>query len=107
MEQGNKVRIGMTTPATEEDCKAGRAIFYIPDNRSTVYDLGRPLPLTARYKQDTDTSTANEQRIITAGTVVEVIQCEIGDNGEILVGFRYSGGEGICMLKEVEIVESC
>jgi hypothetical protein len=98
-------QIAMTTPATEEDCKAGRAIFYIPDNRSKVYDLGRALPLPARYRQDTDTSTAKEQGIIPAGTAVEIIQCEIGDNGEILVGFRYHGGEGICMLNELEIVE--
>jgi hypothetical protein len=33
-------------------------------------------------------------------------QCEIGDNGEILVGFRYDGGEGLCMLNEIDIIES-
>jgi hypothetical protein len=98
-------QIAMTMPATEEDCKAGRAIFYIPDNRSKVYDLGWALPLPARYRQDTNTSTAKEQGIIPAGTAVEIIQCEIGDNGEILVGFRYDGGEGICMLSELEIIE--
>jgi hypothetical protein len=96
-------QIAMTTPATEEDCKAGRAVFYIPDNRSKVYDLGRPLPLAARYRQDTDISTAKEQGSIPAGTVVDIIQCEIGDNGEILVGFRYAGGEGLCMLNELDI----
>jgi hypothetical protein len=96
----------MKQPATEEDCKAGRAIFYIQDNRSKVYDLGRPLPLRARIRQDTETSTADKQKIIPAGTPVEIIQCEIGDNGEILVGFRYDGREGICMLKEIEIIES-
>ena len=96
----------MKQPATEEDCKAGRAIFYIPDNGSKVYDLGQPLPMQARVREDTETSTANKQEIIPAGTPVEIIQCEIGDNGEILVGFRYDGGEGICTLKEIEIIES-
>jgi len=104
MHDKENTHIAMTTPATEEDCKAGQAIFYIPDNRSKVYDLGRPLPLTARYRQDTETSTAKEQGIIPAETVVEIIQCEIGDNGEILVGFRYAEGEGLCMLNELEIL---
>ena len=94
----------MKTPATEEDCKAGRAIFFVPDNRSTIYDLGKPLPLQARIKQDTEVGTSQE--IILAGTLVEIIQCEIGDNGEIVVGFRYDGGEGICMLNELEIPEA-
>src|SRR6478672_8974792 len=97
-------QIAMTTPATEEDCKAGRAIFYVPDNRSTVYDLGRPLPLPARYRQDTEIGTGDQLRNIPAGTPVEIIQCEIGDNGEIVVGFRYDGGEGLCMLHELEII---
>jgi hypothetical protein len=44
--------------------------------------------------------------VIPAGTPVEIIQCEIGDNGEILVGFRYDGGEGICMLNELKILEA-
>ena len=102
----NEARLGATKPATEEDCKAGRAIFYIPDNRSTVYDLGRPLPLQARIRQDSDYGTASERGKIPAGTLVEIIQCEMGDNGEILVGFRYDGNDGICMLNELEILES-
>jgi hypothetical protein len=106
MEKENQARIGMKTRATEEDCKAGRAIFFVPDNRSTVYDLSKPLPLQARYKQNTETSTADQQWIIPAGTLVEIIQCEIGDNGEIVVGFRYDAGEGICMLNELEILEA-
>ena len=105
MENKDKAPVEMKKPATEEDCKAGRAIFYIPDNRSTVYDLGRPLPLTARYRQDTVIGMGEPQKIISAGTPVEIIQCEIGDNGEILVGFLYAGGEGICMLNELDIGE--
>ena len=106
MEKENQARIGMKTPALEEDCKAGRAIFFVPGNRSTIYDLGRPLPLQARIKQDTEVGTSQEQEIILAGTLVEIIQCEIGDNGEIVVGFCYDGSEGICMLNELEILEA-
>jgi hypothetical protein len=105
MEKEDKARIGMNTPATEDDCHAGRAVFFIPDNRSTVYDLGAPLPLIARLKQDTETSSAEQQEVIPAGTQIEIIQCEIGDNGEILVGYRYDGGEGLCMLSEIEMME--
>ena len=93
----------MKKPATEEDCRAGRAIFFVPDSRSKVYDLGRPLPLQARLKQDTEVGTGPE--IVPAGTPVEIIQCEIGDNGEVLAGYRYAGGEVICMLNELEIAE--
>jgi hypothetical protein len=96
----------MNTPATEDDCHAGRAIFFIPDNRSKVYDLGRPLPLQARLRQDTEAGTTDQPEVIPAGTEVEIIQCEIGDNGEILVGYRYDGGDVICMLDELEIVET-
>ena len=95
----------MKNPATEEDCKAGRAIFYVPDNRSKIYDLGRPLPLQARIRQDTDLGEGDDQEILPAGTLVEVVQCEIGDNGEILVGFLHDGKPSLCMLKELEIIE--
>jgi hypothetical protein len=103
MDKEEKTQMEMKRPATEEDCKAGRAIFYVPDNRSEVYDLGRPLPLTARYRQDTVIGTGENQGTILAGTLVEIVQCEKGDNGEILVGFRYDRGEGICMLSEIEV----
>jgi hypothetical protein len=105
MDKEDKLRGEMKKPATEQDCKAGIAVFYVPDNRSTVYDLGRPLPLPARYRQDTEIGTGDQLKIIPAGTPVEIIQCEIGDNGEIVVGFRYGEGDGICMLSELEIIE--
>jgi len=105
MDKEHKARVAMKVPATEEDCKAGRAVFYVPDNRSKVYDLGRPLPLQARVRQDMELGTDQEQEIIPAGTPVEIIQCEIGDNGEIVAGFLYDGNPVICMLAEIEIIE--
>lgn len=105
MNEQEKIPIEKKKPATEEDCKAGVAIFYVPDNRSKVYDLGRPLPLPARYRQDTEIGMADQMKIIPAGTPVEIIQCEIGDNGEIIAGIRYYDGVGICMLNELEIIE--
>jgi hypothetical protein len=62
--------------------------------------------LQARLRQDTEASTTDQVEVIPAGTQVEIIQCEIGDNGEILVGYRYDGGVGLCMLYELEIVET-
>ena len=41
---------------------------------------------------------------IPEGTIVEVIQCEIVDGKDILVGFRKNSDEGVCMLEEVEIL---
>ena len=105
MDKEDKPVEEMKKPATEQDCKAGVAIFYVPDNRSKVHDLGRPLPLPARYRQDTEIGTADQMKIIAAGTPVEIIQCEIGDNGEIIAGIRYYDGVGICMLNELEIIE--
>jgi hypothetical protein len=96
----------MKQPATEEDLKAGRAIFYISGNRSAVYELGRPLPIAARIKQDIETSTAQERNVVAAGTPVEIVQCEIDDKGKILVGFRFGAGGGICTLDEVEMTSS-
>jgi hypothetical protein len=66
--------------------------------------LGRPLPLQGQIELDAEIGTADQQEVIPAGTPLEIVQREIGDNGEILVGFRYDGGEGICMLNEIEII---
>jgi hypothetical protein len=90
----------MQRAADEDDCKAGRAIFYIRDSRSIPYDLGQPLPLSAKIKQDAHVSPGD---VIRAGTVIEIIQCEIDERGKILIGFRYAGREGICTLDEVEM----
>jgi len=87
-------------PATKEDVEAGLAIFCVPDDRSKIYDLGVPLPARARTRRD----IGPEEKPIRAGSIVEVIQCEIVDDAEILVGFRQDSEEGVCALEEIEIL---
>ncbi len=93
----------MNRSATEQDVKAGKAVFYVPDERSLPYDLGAPLPLSDKIKRDFDVSPGGS---IAAGTAVQIIQCEIVDQEKILVGFRYAAGEGICVLDEIELAGS-
>jgi hypothetical protein len=92
----------MNKSATEEDVKAGRAIFYVPDERSLPYDLGRPLPLPGKFKVDTQVSPGD---LIPAETIVQIVQCEIVDDEQILVGFYYAAGQGICELSEVTLID--
>ena len=90
------------SPATEDDFKMGNAVFYIPDGRSRVYDLGQPLPLKARLRKDTEA----DQGTMPAGAAVEIIQCEIvNDEKDVIVGFRHEGGFGVCMLEEIELID--
>jgi hypothetical protein len=37
--------------------------------------------------------------------VVEILQAEIGDTGDVLIGFLVGEDEGICMLKEIELID--
>ena len=82
--------------ATESDVKAGVAVFFSPIGpkyiANTVHEMD--LPALAILHDDG------------AGKSVPVIliQAERGPNG-VMVGYRpLSGGNGICLLKEVEIL---
>jgi hypothetical protein len=86
-------------PATEADVEKGIAIFWIPDSRSKLYDLGGSLPLEAFVVSDLD---VGNKQFIPAGTIIWVVQAEIVDDSEILLGFKYSEGQGICTLDQVE-----
>ena len=88
-------------PATQEDVDAGRAIFCVPDERSKIYDLGVSLPVRAKTRKDIGNE---EENPIPAGSVVEVVQCEIVDGTDVLVGFRQDSEEGVCSLEEIEIL---
>jgi hypothetical protein len=88
--------------ATKNDVESGRAVFYIPDDRSDPYDLGYSLPVRARVNRDIGLEEG--EKPVLAGTIVEIIQCEIVDSKEILVGFRHDSEEGVCMLEEVTIL---
>ena len=83
--------------ATEDDAKAGRAVFYFDlseGQRSRPVDLD--LPRCAILHEEDE-----------AGLPVIVIQAEEGDNGtlQLIAGFRpLTGGNGICMLYQLELI---
>jgi len=84
--------------ATQADVDAGTVIFYIPDGRSTPYDFGRALPLKARI-------AGEETEAYPVGTEVEILQAEVGDTGDVLIGFMVGQDEGIGMLHEFELLD--
>ena len=85
-------------PASAEDVERGSAVFYVPDARSKVYDLGFSLPAEAIVVSDIDVGEAER---ISAGTVITVIQAEIVDDRDVLLGFSYQAGRGVCTASEV------
>ena len=90
--------------ATQADVDEGRAVFWVPDFRSKVYDVGLPLPADARLLCDIEVEKAGD--LIPAGTTVTVVQAEIVDDKDILIGFRYAGGAGVCAFEEVRFIAS-
>jgi hypothetical protein len=82
--------------ATEDDVRAGCAVFYLGNAEQHG---GRPylmtLPQCALWKQSGDETAV-------PGVIV---QAEAGD-GQVLVGFRpLAGGNAIALLSEFELVE--
>jgi hypothetical protein len=86
--------------ATERDVETGNAIFSISDERSRVYDIGIPLPVTATTR---DEMTTSDNSKLAKGTQIKVIQVEIVDERDILVGFRVGQESGVCFLNQVLI----
>ena len=78
--------------ATEEDVENGRAVFFVPVGTeyepSSVYPIELPFPAI----------------LIESNKPVIAIQCE-EVNGKVAVGFRYvAGGNGLCLLDELEVL---
>jgi hypothetical protein len=86
--------------ATERDFKDGTAIFYVKDGRSTRYDLGHSLPAAGIVRKAMQFS---DGKTISAGTPVTIVQAEITDDRDVLIGFRYGKEQGICKLSEVTL----
>ncbi len=85
--------------ATRADVDEGTVVFYIPHGRSTPYEFGRDLPLRARLL------ASEEQSGFPEGTEIDVLQAEVGDDGEVLIGFVAGEEEGICQLNEIELID--
>jgi hypothetical protein len=83
--------------ATEADVDAGTVIFYIADGRSIPYRFERDLPIRARIVSD--------ESGYPAGTEIEILQAEVGDTGDILIGFLVGEDEGVGMLHEFELID--
>jgi hypothetical protein len=85
--------------ATEDDVKAGRAAFYLElseGQASHPFDLNLP---SCAILRDEDG----------AAIPVIVIQVETGNNGsvQVLAGYRpLTGGNGLCMFYELELLET-
>ena len=77
-------------PATETDVAQGRAVFYLPGG-SEPADL--PVPCCAIQHLESDASQP-----------VVVIQAERAPSGVVLGVRPLSGGNGVCMLSEVELL---
>jgi hypothetical protein len=85
--------------ATQADQDAKEVIFYIPDGRSVPYRFERDLPLRARLVGTEETTG------FPIATEIEILQAEIGDTGDVLIGFMVGEEEGICMLQEIELID--
>ncbi len=84
--------------ATQADQDAETVIFYIPDGRSVPYRFEHDLPLRARLL-GTEEITG-----FPTGTEIEILQAELGDTGDVLIGFIVGEVEGICTLGEIELI---
>lgn len=86
-------------PATEADVRDGAAVFYVTNSRSKPFDLGVELPVDAILLED-----AGEEQPVPTGTQVQIIQAEILDDSQVLLGFTYANdGQGICTLDTIAI----
>ena len=85
--------------ATQADQDAEEVIFYIPNGRSVPYRFERDLPLRARLVGTEETTR------FPIGTEIEILQAEIGDTGDVLIGFIVGEDEGICLLHEIELID--
>ena len=77
-------------PATEADVIAGRAVFYVPGD-SAAADLELPCCALQRLE------SGKKEPVV-------VVQAEQGPNGIILGVRPLGGGNGLCMLSEVELL---
>ena len=94
-------RDAQTRPATEADVQNGKAVFCIPDGRSQVYDLGVSIPAPAKLAKEMELGEG--ETALKAGTSILVVQAEIVDGKDVLVGFRVGESQFVCSLEEIAL----
>jgi hypothetical protein len=77
-------------PATEADVAAGLAVFYVPGGSGVA-----PLPLPCCAFRSLD--DGSKQSVV-------IVQAEVAPHGTLLGVRPLSGGNGICMLSEVQLL---
>jgi hypothetical protein len=95
----SKRQINNDRVATKADADAGNVIFYIPDQRSAPYSFGQDLPLYARVVKPDESDGFPPP-----GTILRIVQAEIVDGKDVVLGFVNGDDEGICMLEDLEIL---
>ena len=84
--------------ATEDEAEAKTVIFFVPDGRSQPYTFASLLPLAARTRLE-----GEQNGFPAAGTEIQIIQAELVDDKDVVLGFLYDGEAGICVLSDVEL----
>jgi len=84
--------------ATEADFHSGAAVFHVPDGRSVPYSLGRDLPIRAELVKSEGTDWP-------VGSQVSIVQAEISDGKDVILGVVHGDEQGICTLEDVKLLE--
>jgi len=84
--------------ATEADFHSGVAVFYVPDGLSAPYSLGRDLPIRAELVKSEGTDWP-------VGSQVSIVQAEISDGKDVILGVVHGDEQGICTLEDVKLLE--
>lgn len=81
--------------ATQDDVRAGLAVFYIADGRDAAEPATLNLPVCGMQRQEEGTTLP-----------VVVVQAE-RFKGDTILGVLYlNGGKGMCTLEEMELLEA-
>jgi hypothetical protein len=84
---------------TEADAETEALSSTFPIHAALPIFFDHPLPLRARLR------SPEVSGIEPPGNEVVIVQAEIGDNGEIVIGLQYcEDEEAVCTLEELEIL---
>jgi hypothetical protein len=89
--------------ANANDVKSGRAVFFISEGRSEPYPLALPTLATVTKGIDLENG-----EFLKPGTRIKIIQAEVVDGEDVLLGFEHDRVWGLCFLQDVTLdVSGC